>query len=313
MLTEAPFFNEMSEGPEKGRAFWIQSFDDKRLRVGYWEPQNAKSVKGTVLLFPGRTEYIEKYGRTAKALADDGFATLAIDWRGQGLADRLTDDRMLGYVGKFADYQLDVKAVLAAAKELGAPEPYHLLAHSMGGCIGLRALHDGLPVASAVFSAPMWGIKLAPAMRPVATVLAAVTSRLGIGARLAPGTSATTYVLDAPFEGNSLTTDPEMWDYMKRQAQEQPKLTLAGPSLHWLHEALVECKALAALPAPTTRTLTFLGTNERIVDAPSVHVKMSGWSNGTLQMVEGAEHEVLMETSENRSRIHAQILAFFQV
>ena len=37
--------------------------------------------------------------------------------------------------------------------------PLHLLAHSMGGCIGLRAVIEGMPVAACVFTGPMWGIK----------------------------------------------------------------------------------------------------------------------------------------------------------
>ena len=59
-----------------------------RIRVGLWHRQGPA---GTVLLFPGRTEYVEKYGRTARLLAARGLATLVIDWRGQGIADRLVE------------------------------------------------------------------------------------------------------------------------------------------------------------------------------------------------------------------------------
>ena len=320
MTSDAPFFAAISEGPDGGYAKWVHASDGVRLRVGYWPLDGASETakgtakgptKGTVLLFPGRTEYIEKYGRTASALAEKGLATLAIDWRGQGLADRLDDEKMLGHVGSFADYQLDVQAMLATAKELGAPEPYFLLAHSMGGCIGLRALHEGLPVKAAAFSAPMWGISLAPHMRPIATLLSTVATRFGVGARFAPGTSSETYLLSSPFEDNMLTTDADMWAYMKRQAEAQPELTLAGPSLQWLHEALVECKALAAMPSPAQKTLTFLGTQERIVDALSVKNRMAEWSNGTLRPVLGAEHEVLMEDAATRAQLNSEMAAFF--
>ncbi len=309
MTADAPFFAEIAEGPDGGHAMWMHAQDGVRLRAGYW-PQEGAS--GTVLLFPGRTEYIEKYGRTAADLAGKGFATLAIDWRGQGLADRLDDEQMLGHVGKFSDYQLDVQALLAKARALGAPEPYYLLAHSMGGCIGLRALHEGLPVKAAAFSAPMWGISLARHMRPIATLLSTVTTLFGIGAQFAPGTARETYLLSSPFEDNMLTTDADTWAYMKRQAEAQPALTLAGPSLQWLHEALVECKALAAMPSPPQRTLTFLGTQERIVDVPSIKTRMANWPGGTLRPVEGAEHEVLMEDAATRAQLNAEMVAFFQ-
>ena len=71
------------------------------------------------------------------------------------------------------DYQRDVAAVMALARaEALARPPFHLVSHSMGGAIGLRALHDGLPVRAAVFSAPMWGIRMHPALRPLAWALA---------------------------------------------------------------------------------------------------------------------------------------------
>ena len=58
-------------------------------------------------------------------------------------------------------------AFRAALEGLGAPKPWFLIGHSMGGAIGLRALHDGLPVQAAAFSAPMWGIAMHPALRAI--------------------------------------------------------------------------------------------------------------------------------------------------
>jgi lysophospholipase len=64
---------------------------------------------------------------------------------------------------------------------------------------------------------------------------------------------------------------------------------------------LIEANALAARPAPKTPILTFLGTNERIVRTKTIHQRMQTWENGTLVMVEGAEHEILMERPEIRN------------
>ena len=108
----------------------------------------------------------------------------------------------------------------------GLPQPWFMLAHSMGGCIGLRGLMRGMPVKAAVFSAPMWGIAMAAWLRPVASVVSALAAPLGLTNRFAPSTSAETYLLQAPFAGNVLTTDREMWDYMRRQVAEVPDLAL---------------------------------------------------------------------------------------
>jgi lysophospholipase len=308
-METAPYFEQLADGPEGGETFWLTCEDGVRIRVGLW---NRSAASGTVLLFPGRTEYIEKYGRTAQGLALRGLATLAIDWRGQGIADRLVDDPATGHVHWFPDYQKDVKAMVAAADSLGLPQPYYLIAHSMGGCIGLRALHEGLPVAAACFTGPMWGIKMAAATRPAAWAMAWGGTLMGLGHAFAPGTGSDSYVCTAPFEANVLTTDRPMWDYMKAQLDAHPELLLGGPSLRWLHEALRECRELDRLASPPQPAITFLGVNERIVDTGRIHNRMARWPNGRLEMIDPGEHEVLMEGPETQAHILDMMLAFFE-
>ena len=294
----APLYANLAQGPEGGEAFWLTCQDGVRIRVAVW----PVGSKGTVLLFPGRTEYAEKYGMAAVDLATRGYATIAIDWRGQGLADRLLPDRMVGHVGHFRDYQQDVQASLALARSLGLPEPFYLMSHSMGGAIALRALVEGLPVKAASFSAPMWGIAMAAWMRPLAGVVTQMSEWFGQTHRFAPGTSDKSYVAEADFGGNVLTTDPDMWRYMKWQVSERPELALAGPSIGWLHAALDECHALSLCPAPAYPALTALGTAEKVVDVAPIHLRMAGWRGGRLEMFSGAEHEVPMETPAHRAR-----------
>ena len=134
----APFYSHVSEGPADVSAYWIYADDNVRLRVAHWKI--GADSKGTVFLFQGRTENIEKYGRTAEVTHKAGYDSFAIDWRGQGLSDRLTDDRMIGHVRHFSDYQKDVAAMLDAANYLELPKPWYILGHSLGACIGLRLL-----------------------------------------------------------------------------------------------------------------------------------------------------------------------------
>ncbi len=296
-MQDAPLFNDLAEGPEGGRAYWVKAADGVRLRIACWPGGD----KGTVLLFPGRTEYIEKYGRAAADLLARGYSTLTIDWRGQGLADRLADDAMLGHVDSFNDFQLDIAAMIKVADKLNCPGPRFLMGHSMGGCIGLRALHNGLEVNAAAFSGPMWGLAMAPHIRPVAGPLSWFMDTLGKGKTFAPGTNAETYVKAAPFEDNMLTTDADMYVYMQQQAKAHPEMTLGGPSLSWLHEALVETAALVEKTPPLIPTVTFLGGAERIVDPRPVHLIMAQWQGGHLEIIPDAEHEIIMETAETRA------------
>ncbi|MEL6587669.1 MAG: alpha/beta fold hydrolase, partial [Pseudomonadota bacterium] len=93
-------------------------------------------------MFPGRTEYVEKYSDAAAHLAAAGYASAAIDWRGQGLTTRPRHNKRIGHVEDFHDYQKDVQAMLAVCEAEELPRPYMLLGHSMGGLIGLRAVMD---------------------------------------------------------------------------------------------------------------------------------------------------------------------------
>lgn len=311
-MKEAPLLADIaegpSEGPSEGQAFWLTAADGVRLRVAHW-PVDA--AKGTVLLFPGRTEYIEKYGRTAVDLAARGYATMTIDWRGQGLSDRLASDSMSGHVARFHDYQRDVAAMLEAARALDLPRPWHLLAHSMGGTIGLRALIEGLPVASCGFSAPMWGIQMKRSRRPLAWLLAWGARYVAQGHRYAPTASRASYVLSEPFATNALTRDPEMHGYMVAQLRAHPELSLGGPSLNWLYEALRECRRLHALPSPAVPCLTLLGSDESIVDTGRIKARIARWPDAHLQRISGARHEPMMDTQATRDEICDMLAAFW--
>jgi lysophospholipase len=310
-LSAAPLFTDVSPAPLDGAAYWTHAADGIRIRLGVWRPQDAR---GTVLLFPGRTEYVEKYAPAAGDLAARGFATIVIDWRGQGLADRMLDDVRTGHVQTFEDYQLDVAAMLAAGRELNLPQPFYLLAHSMGGCIGLRSLYQDLPVAAAAFTGPMWGIRISPHLRPVAWALGRVMPVLGQGHRLPPGTEYTPYVISAPFEDNQLTSDRAMFDMMRQQLDAHPALRLGGPSFVWLRQALDETLALSRMASPNVPCSTYLGTRERIVHVGRIHNRIDAWPNGTLHLIDGGQHEVLMETPAIRADIFDSIAkAFAQV
>jgi lysophospholipase len=299
-LSLAPLHTDVCAGPSAGAAFWVHTEDNLRVRFALWTPEDAK---GTVLIFPGRTEYVEKYGPAASELAQRGFATVAIDWRGQGMADRMLDDPRVGHVVDFLDYQKDLAAVMDGLAHFDLPKPFYLLGHSMGGCIGLRALQNGLDVDACAFSAPMWGIGIAPYLRPIAWALSHSMPAAGQGHRITPTTFPEPYVHVSPFEDNKLTTDPQMFQMLQDQLTAHPRLSLGGPSLVWLREALVETQELAKLDAPDLSCTTFLGSNERIVHVERIHERMDGWKNSKLIVIENGEHEVMMETPEIRKTV----------
>lgn len=306
-MKNAPFFADVAEGPESGTALWARASDGVNLRIGLW----PAGQRGTVFVFPGRSEYVEKYGRVARHLAGEGWSSVAIDWRGQGLSDRALDDVNVGHVRRFRDYQRDVATALALAKDHGMPQPWHLLAHSMGGCIGLRTLSETHPFRSAVFSAPMWGIQIAPLLRPFARTMPRLASLVGLGGRYAPSTDGGSYLLKNSFDDNSLTTDRDHWDYMVAQVKAQPGFRLGGPSLSWLASAQSEMRKLLAAQRPSLPVRIGIASREKIVDNAAAEAIAASWPSATLTEFEGAEHELLMERPEVRDRFLAEITGLF--
>ena len=217
----------------------------------------------------------------------------------------------MGHVEDFHDYQLDADAVMDAVAHLDMPKPWHVIGHSMGGAIGLNAVMNGLPVASAAFTGPMWGISIAPVVRQIGWTLAIVAPKVGFGHKLPPSTRYENYVTSQPFEDNALTRDRDMYDMMRAQIAAHPDLAIGGPTLTWLREALKITREMAARPAPSLPCLTFVGAAERIVDVDRIRTRMASWPGGELVIVPDAEHEVLMEIPETRRTVFDRLVAHF--
>lgn len=305
---QAPFHADLAEAPPGGSIVWRKAADGVRLRIGLWTPDGAR---GSVLLLPGRTEYIEKYGRVIKDLTAGGYAVAVIDWRGQGYSDRLADDPALGHVETFADYQTDLAALLEAAAEAKLPRPYYLLSHSLGGNIGLRALIDNLEVERAVFSAPMWGIYIPPAKRVSAAFLPTWARMTGKRLAYLPGAGEAAYVTESAFDENLLTTDRDHFDYFSRQITTVPQLALGGPSVHWFMEAQAECANLKSAQPPDVPTQIYVGSLEGVVDPATIHEIHADWPSAALTVIEHARHELMMEHADARRSFLDGALAFF--
>ena len=88
----------------------LKTPDGVSLRFARWLPPAGR--KGTVVILQGRGEWIEKYFETVRDLRARGFAVAALDWRGQGLSERMLSDRHKGYVRDFAEYDSDLETFM---------------------------------------------------------------------------------------------------------------------------------------------------------------------------------------------------------
>jgi len=309
VIEKAPFFPDVAEGPSNVTAYWIYTDDKVQLRIALWPYEGA--AQGTVFVFPGRTENIEKYGRAVERLQSAGYSAFAIDWRGQGLSDRFDDDRMLGHVDSYSDYQKDVAAMIASAETLELPKPWYLFGHSLGACVGLRALSEGLPMATCAFSAPLWDINLSAFQRFAAWPLTWTAQLMGKGHAYAPGTRGESYVLTTPFEENRLTHDESSYRYYQSVSENLEDQQVGGPSMGWLHQTLKETRALSKISSPDVPCITFCGAEDSIVAVPAVEDRMARWPRGKFELIPNARHDVLYEVASVRERVLGQMSELF--
>ncbi|MCJ8140337.1 alpha/beta fold hydrolase [Falsirhodobacter halotolerans] len=269
----------------------LRTEDGVNIRAQRWE-----GGPDTVLILQGRSEYIEKYHSVIDHLQARGFSVVTFDWRGQGGSDRALADPMIGHVQDFDQYQRDLRAALTLVTGR-----VFVIAHSMGGCIALRWLVNGARPAAVAFSAPMWGLPMAGFVRPFAPLMAGSGRLVVRGHVPIPGLGAHPYVLDAPFAGNILTSDATVFERLREEARTMPDRMVGGPSLGWLSAALREMRALARMKSPAIPALAMVGSHERVVHVTSIRARMARWPGAGFTLLDGAEHEVMMEREPLRS------------
>ncbi len=126
--------NPVPEGAVSGT---LKTRDGVELRFARWEPPPGR--KGTVCLFQGRAEFIEKYFETVRDLRARGFAVATLDWRGQGDVGARAAQSAQGLRAQLLEYQIDLETFINDVVLPDCPPPHFALAHSMGATVLLRA------------------------------------------------------------------------------------------------------------------------------------------------------------------------------
>ena len=293
--------------PAGGSARWLEAGDGVRLRALTWMPEAAGigPCRGSVFLFGGRTEFAEKYFETVGDLIARGFAVATVDWRGQGLSDRLLGDPRKGHVDSFESFDRDL-AVFMAEVAPAFPKPWIALAHSMGGEILLRGLHDHPNwFSGAALSAPMLGLRFPnPTAAKLARALAVYGSFAGFGARYVPGGNGKASD-EVAFADNILTHDERRYALYQALIRAEPKLGLGAVTLGWLAAAFRSIEttgASAYLNAIEVPILIAAATQDALVDRNSLRFASAELRRAELVTIEGAKHEILIETDAIRAQ-----------
>ena len=292
---------------DRAEVFYVKR-DDVRLRVMIARaPQD--DPRGTIIVHPGRTEFIEKYFETIEDFLNRGFTVMCIDPRGQGLSDRLLDDPLKSYVRDFQDYADDIAYVV---DELRAqlPKPHILLGHSMGGCVVLQAVISGAMNPSAVVcSAPM--LALFDIQTPLAIWFVRILNLLGMSTRNLPFQKQERG-MPVEFKGNKLTTDESRFRLWAEYFESTPSLRVAGPTFAWIAQGLKAMNYVnrnaAQLKIPG---LIVAAGGDPIVE-PASNQKFAEAAGIDFEVVPGALHEVLLEKDVYRDQFFNFFDAFLE-
>jgi lysophospholipase len=280
------------------------------LRLGLAAP--AGRPRGSVLVLPGRAEFVEKYAETVDDLLRQGLAVAVAEWRSQGLSARDLLRPGRGHVDDFADYLDDLARVLGELDRRALPRPWLLLGHSMGGHLGLRWLREGAPgFAAAILTAPMLGIPLRGVPEPLARLIGRASVRVGAARAFAPGQRD--FRLErCRFEGNPLTSCPIRYARFRAQLAARPELAVGGATWGWLDAALrsiAHTRARGYPEAIRTPLLLCAAEEERIICNRSMAELAERLPDATLLPFPAARHDLLIERDPVRARLLAALAA----
>lgn len=292
-------------------------YDGAPMRYAIWRATRGPR-QGTVCIFQGRTEFIEKYFETIADLRRRGFAVAIMDWRGQGGSYRPIDDPRKGHVDEFSEYDRDLRQFMREIVLPDCPPPYVALGHSMGAHIVLRHIATpGSQFERAVLLAPMLRLHAAVQQFPrlLVSIYARAASFAGLKHQYVRGGSADPGY-NADFDGNILTSDPERFERNRQIERAAPDLLLGSPTIGWLNAAMQSMAKLADPDFPgnlRVPALIFGAGQDSIVDTSAVEKFTVALKAGTYVLLPDAKHEILQENNDIRARFWATFDAYLGV
>lgn len=283
------------------------------MKLNFHSFQHA-SLKKTLVILPGRTEPALKYSELIYDLKDKGFNIYILDHQGQGASERLLSDSHKGYVRHFKDYVRDFTQWMDEVVLTETPNTeYFLLAHSMGGAIGVYYLSTNTsPFKKAVFSAPMMEINTKPYSENMGRFLSTLLTLVGQGKKYAPNRGP--YIAEEDtFEKNEVTHSEVRFLMNKNIFIAHPELALGGPTSRWVSQSLKATKKIHLLASKIKiPVLMFQSGLDLIVKPASQNQFCERHFDCRKIFFPDAHHEILMEKDVVRDHAIEEILRFFR-
>jgi len=229
--------------------FFFNLSDGGRLRYSQFTP--AGTPIGTVLVLPGRTEFIEKkYIEVGKPLIERGYRVIILELRGQGLSSRMleSDARQRDHADTFNMHLNDLRAFYASVIKPGLDNNLIVHGHSFGAHIAIRWLSEDRPeVTGAFLTSPMLAF----------SGMAAQIATYGLSwASVRLFSHETNYAAaqhdfnddDCVFANNPLTQDESRFRVTEKYYKKHSDLAVGGVTWGWMLAALRSMNETHAWP-----------------------------------------------------------------
>lgn len=303
--------------------FWQQQVTIHHLRrpdgvLLHWYLHQPKQPKAVVFICPGRIEAALKYQELVWQLAQENYAVVVVDHRGQGFSDRLSNNPHHGHIDQFQDFVDDLEAVVQHATQYVAGLPQYLFAHSMGGAIAaLYLAQHPHNIQKALLSSPMLGIQTDNTPKWLARSIAVGGALLNrVFSPRKPwyflGMEDYRYV---PFDENELTHSEARYQMFRDAYESNPDIQLGGPTFNWLAQAF---SAIHAAHQQADRievpVLILQSGDDAVVDNQGqlAFFQKLGNSHSHIQQIDGARHELFIESDRYRQPALEALLHWFQ-
>ena len=294
--------------PDNFTAGYFTGHRGVRIRYGLFR-SNRLPAKGTIVLVPGRNEFIEKYFETIRDLNALGLWVAIYDLRGQGGSDRLTKRGRSGHVRRFSDYERDLEIFLEHIVLPDARLPFFLVAHSTGALVALSAAPRlSNRISRMALAAPYIALTGQSLPEGAIRTLAGFASWTGFGTRPLGRDQS-----NRPFEGNPLTSDLDRFRRNTNMIAAYPELTIGAPTARWLHETFKAARRVrtqAHLTRITIPTLILAPVLDGVVPYAAQEELSRNFRAGQLVTITGGRHELFQDRDIYRAQALAAIEAF---
>jgi len=290
---------------------------------------NSPNHKKCLIISPGRSEAYLKYKELSYDFFQLGFNIYIIDYRGQGLSQRMLSNPNKGYVKNFDYYADDLHHFIENIVEPNCQQtlsaqkpPLYLLAHSMGGAITVRYLQKyPNKLTAVVLSSPMIAFNNGGLPNWLSNLIIKGADKINqwfakeqwyfIGQKDFQPTD---------FNNNPLTHSKSRFQRFMDLYQSEPKIQLGGVTVHWLQQAIITTENIFSNLAKIKVPLLVIQSGaDSVVDNDAQNkfcvqlhqLQKHSCPNGKPVVIKEANHELFIESDDKREIALSTALQWF--